>query len=273
LYNKSLVQVYDLESYLNFTNQITFPQVPDIQAAFTIPAIVNFTNQVQALTLYDAFKYDTADLDSDINSANGACGGTPYTRINIGNGCGSAAAGNCREKCDSAFANWQAEEQFKAILANMKVNATVLNTTSNTLRSDVAGVYNQLNSGLSTVMQPLFNVVNDFRRAAYCGFIGTAYYGMKTAICNTVMNAMTMLSLCFFLIGLLNFAVIVCSTVLSKRMPNPKSEDAALVVELGPPGSGSAAKFGAAGPIGGAANQSASIAISAPPPPLVNIRR
>jgi hypothetical protein len=264
--------VYDLESYLNFTNQITFPQVPDIQAAFTIPAIINFTNQVQELTLLTAFGYNSGDLDARLNAASGGgCG--PYTRANIASGCAGASAGACRNNCDAAFSNWQAEEQFKVILANMKVNSTHLNTTSNTLRTDVAGVYNQLNTGLSTAVQPLFTVVNNFRRAAYCGFIGAAYFGMKTAICNTIMNAMTMLSLCFFLIGLLNFAVIVCSTVLSKRMPNPKSEDAALVVELGPPGSGTAAKFGTAGPIGGAANQSASIAIAAPPPPLVNIRR
>lgn len=134
-------------------------------------------------------------------------------------------------------------------------------------------MYNNL-QGLKNTTSPLFSVAQDFRNLAYCGFIGTAYFSLKKAICATIMNSMTMLSLCFFLIGILNFPVIVCSTILAKRLPNPKSDDAALVVELGPPGSGGASRVGMA-PIGGptAGGQGMSIAIAAPPPPpLVTIR-
>ena len=41
-----------------------------------------------------------------------------------------------------------------------------------------------------------------------------------------------MIALCTFAIGILNFAVIVCSTILAKRMPNPMSDNPAMAIDL-----------------------------------------
>jgi hypothetical protein len=96
---------------------------------------------------------------------------------------------------------------------------------------------------------------------AYCGFVGVAYFQIKNAVCNTMMyamgsmmtfsghtlvsqlititgsmhcssfhllflmnvrNALSMLALAFFLIGLFNLFIIICSTILAKRIGNPE---------------------------------------------------
>ncbi len=70
------------------------------------------------------------------------------------------------------------------------------------------------------------------KAAATCGFIGHFYISVKKSICSDFVSALTMIALCTFAIGILNFAVIVCSTILAKRMPNPMSDNPAMAIDL-----------------------------------------
>ncbi len=80
-------------------------------------------------------------------------------------------------------------------------------------------------------VQPLFAVTDQIRAAATCGFIGAFYISVKKSVCKDFVGALTMIALCTFAIGILNFAVIVCSTMLSKRMPNPLSDNPDFALE------------------------------------------
>ncbi len=50
-YNTSLVKVYNLQSQLNFTSAIQFPNFPNIAALFSFPALNSMTSSVNTMTL------------------------------------------------------------------------------------------------------------------------------------------------------------------------------------------------------------------------------
>jgi hypothetical protein len=83
----------------------------------------------------------------------------------------------------------------------------------------------QTPASVRDTVKPLFAVTDQIRAAATCGFIGAFYIQVKKSVCKDFVGALTNIALCTFLIGILNFAVIVCSTMLSKRMPNPLSDN------------------------------------------------
>jgi hypothetical protein len=273
LYNRSLVTAYNLDDKLNFSSQVQFPNFPNFAQNLSIAPLNLFVAELRAVNL-STFGYSTSNLDNLITLTNNACSSS-YTRATITTCPTTGGTTNCNKACDDAIKGYNGEVTLNNTILNFHRNATALENAANNFQFQVNGTYYSL-LGLQTLTNPLFDLAQKFRSAAYCGFIGTAYFSLKKAICSTIMNAMTMLSLCFFLIGILNFPVIVCSTILAKRLPNPKSDDAALVVELGPPGSGAASRVGMVGsPIGGpaGAGHGMSIAIAAPPPPpLVTIR-
>jgi len=135
---------------------------------------------------------------------------------------------------------------------NVKVDATALATTlSNTVQVAVA---------------PILGVGKSFRALAYCGYAGVAYQGIKTAICANIVNGLAMLALAFLLIGLTNLIVIICSTILAKRIGAPLTEgNADFKIELGLPGAGLPGQ----GPMPGTTGMPGQGAAPAPVPGMV----
>jgi hypothetical protein len=109
-------------------------------------------------------------------------------------------------------------------LRDMKNNATNLDAASANLQNAVTTVYNSTFSQLKNVVTPIINTVKAFQASAFCGFIGVSYFQLQSALCSTFLSAFTMIAFCAFAIGVLNFGVIVCSTVLAKRMPNSRGD-------------------------------------------------
>ena len=150
--------------------------------------------------------------------------------------------------CDAIIAYDIAVQSW---LTGVKSSSTTLATTNANLKQTMLGVDQTLNVGIKQRVTDLGASVMNVLTSAKCGFIGVSYRAFKQNVCTTFVSALSMIALCSFAIGMLNFAVIVCATVLSKRMQNPKSEDAALVVELSLGGMGGAGQLGAFGvPLG-----------------------
>jgi hypothetical protein len=135
--------------------------------------------------------------------------------------------------CNDAQPLSEQEIYLNSTLAAIANNATALDTASATLKTSVTNVYTNVFGSLSTTLQPLFNTVAQFTNAARCGFIGAGYFSIKIAMCSSMLGSLSTIALCSFFIGIANFAVIVAATVLAKRMPNARAEDAELVMELG----------------------------------------
>jgi hypothetical protein len=115
----------------------------------------------------------------------------------------------------------------------MKFNATAINASTASLQASVDGLYVVTFPQLKSTLTPLFDSVRTARNSAYSGFVGVSYIQFKTTMCSSFLGSFTMLALCSFAIGVLNFAVIVTATVLAKRMPFPKQADEPeLVAEL-----------------------------------------
>jgi hypothetical protein len=138
-----------------------------------------------------------------------------------------------QSKCNDAKPLSEQEVGLNAVLATISTNATALDTASAALKTSVTSVYTNVFGSLGTTLQPLFDTVAQFTNAARCGFIGAGYFSIKIAMCSTMLGSLSTISLCSFFIGIANFAVIVAATVLAKRMPNARAEDAELVMELG----------------------------------------
>jgi hypothetical protein len=239
LYNKSLIAVYNLTSQLNFTSAVQFPtfDVAALTAAFQFSALNNFTNDIRALTPL-TFSFDvrntTIALES-LKALTDTCNPavTAFTRETVtdasGNG-GCKAETTCTvntvtiaasDPCTLSRSLVLTERSINATLAAMRVNATALDASSAQLTTDITAAFTNVIGGMKTALAPLLAAGQTFTNAAYCGFIGYSYFQIKTALCTTMGGAFAALACCFFAIGILNFGVIVCSTMLSKRMPNP----------------------------------------------------
>lgn len=237
LYNKSLIAVYNLTSQLNFTSAVQFPtfDVAALSAAFQFSALNNFTNDIRALTPL-TFGFDVQNTTIALAAleayTNGCPAPAPYTRATVtdANGLNGCRSDTCNPgggtvgasaQCDAASKLVMTERSINATLAEMRVNATALDASSAQLTTDITAAFTNVIGGMKTALAPLLDAGQTFTNAAYCGFIGYSYFQIKTALCTTMGGAFAALACCFFAIGILNFGVIVCSTMMSKRMPNP----------------------------------------------------
>jgi hypothetical protein len=92
IYNRSLIDAFNLSAQLDFVNQINF-DVPDVRANFTFAPITNFTSAVLALSL-QTFGFDAQLLTNALvalNATSSLCSPPgAYTRANV-QSCASAA--------------------------------------------------------------------------------------------------------------------------------------------------------------------------------------
>jgi hypothetical protein len=294
--NTSLTGVYNLSTQLNAITNLQFGSV-SVASSFSFSSIDTFTATVKTLQRGN-FSTGYTNLLSTLNGA--SCTSTSFTVDFTG---AASSFLNCptdtgytgsvqtcvvchvdmfcflgefpflmfvscvQDACDAMI--WF-DGNVTQWVTNVQSQSNTLNTTYATLRQTMIGVDQTLNVGVKNIVSSLVDSVWAVLNNAKCGFIGVSYRAFKANMCNKFASALSMIALCTFAIGIINFAVIVCSTVLAKRMPNPKSEDAVLVVELGAvSGLGGMSGFG--NPIspmnyaiGGSATNVSSITIAPP---------
>lgn len=224
-YNTSLITTYGLEQQLNFSSAIKFPVIPNLNDSFTFSSLQNFTSQVNALTVATyGFNSSTVDVClkqiNDITSTKAVTYGRtnlsslnptnpPYTSSEV------TTLNNLKSPCQTLIST---ETALQNSINEIKANVSSINTYADVFKANISTVYSNLNS-MSALLNPLFGTANQFRAIAYCGFLRTRYDSLKKNICETITGSFAMLALSMFVIGMCNIAVVVCSTILAKRMP------------------------------------------------------
>ena len=242
LQNTSLVNVYDLETNLNFTNSIVYYQANNITSLFTFSSVNSYIADVLSLNI-STFGFNATAVQYCYQQLNALTSPDYFVYSNLSS-CvpslypNSAAVANLVQNC-SSLSNTQ--NVLTQTLNQMQLNVTNLAYFASNYTNNVTAAYNNLNS-ISSVTSNLYYYTNLFQSSCYCGFVGARYQQLKSNMCSSILMETAMLAFIFFLIGIFNLfgAFLSCCLVVRiKRLNNQEIEDGArqtIVIQFNPAG-------------------------------------
>jgi len=239
LTNASLADVLNLTEQVSFRDQITFGDIPDISEAFDFTELDTFASEVDSLTV-ETFGFNSSEIDAMLDrfSNDPLFAPTPgvpiWTREDIATApltpagvLGPVARENYR---DGIVTLVETERTLNRTVNDMKRNVTRVTDYVERLEANVTRVNDEVNQ-IEPIIMPLFDFVDRFLDLATCGFLGVRYYQLKAAMCDTIASSFIMLSLCFFMVGIMGLPIMVMSIILWKRIGKPRTSTE--VLEMG----------------------------------------
>ena len=224
LLNTSLLDALNLTHYLNFSNEIQFPNLPNVDTAFAFQKLHALQSNVSALSLstFDGFNKSCETIT--FTALNELTFPQFFTLANI-TLCNPQQFGSRSGQVQvdkAACINCLAERaELQNVLNQIKANTTrvILQATALTNATDI--FQTQALTTIHTLLNPIIADGKAVYNLAYCGFLGNAYYQVKVDLCQKTLNAVSYLSLAFFVIEICGFCMAVIALVLKQRMNNP----------------------------------------------------
>lgn len=206
LCDENVIVTFNYTSELSFRDRITFPDTaqtsPDEYLDFT--TIYDYLDQVKQVNISD-FNYSVAATDGKLVEVNDITTPDVFTRENISELDPSGYGGGNTATLTALKADIEeavlVEGEIAVFLANLTANATTLEETIATARTDVIAAQEALLRANQT-LEPAFLAVDDLKEDATCGFIGSFYYKIKRTTCyrlTTVTGGMAYASFLVFL--------------------------------------------------------------------------
>jgi hypothetical protein len=241
LTNSSLITALELETYTDFSRNVSFPETlsnTTLDEKFNISALFVLSSTVATLDPI-AFGFNTyTEIDEKIgqmnNTQTASSGTVQYSWTDVVNchsdisGCYGDGGGTSIYQGSNYVNILQLQEavykaiQVRAVIVDQGVKTIAQDTQSITnhtamLKELVRGVGSDLNK-LELDLAPIFHDVDRFRDRAYCYFIAQDFGKFKNTYCNNFQESIAWMTFSMFMIGLSCFGITWCSRWSSYRI-------------------------------------------------------
>lgn len=113
---------------------------------------------------------------------------------------------------------------LQTTLDQIKSNTTAVLTAAAALSNSTSVFQTKVFNTMHTLLNPILADGQHIYAIGYCGFVGAAYYQIKVDMCNRAYHALAYISLDFFMIAVLAFAIAVISMVLTQRFGKTRAQ-------------------------------------------------
>ena len=222
LTNERLVDTFNLSRFLNFTNEIPFPDLGNVSDNFDFSQLTQFetdANNTDFTTFYEAG-------DDALESIAALCEASPtafannygpgyekyYSRANISSLTPSNyyAANEpnqpqetLQDLKDVLGAEAASIASFELAVEKIQANLSSVTVIVSQLENDTQTLVNRVENA-DELLEPLFLNVEDLADTARCGFIGEAYLDTKAVMCSGVLGALSRIVVSMFVIAILS---------------------------------------------------------------------